>query len=204
MSFATSGKCRRSRPAGAAPAAGTRRQPVAQVFEHGFYHADPHPGNFLVQEGGAIGVLDFGMVGRIMGHARLDLIDLMGAVVAQDPERAVDAFEALGVSGVERSRAALVRDVAHLLDHFVGQSASKLRMDELAEAIFGLARGHRLRMPPELVLLLKALAMNDGVGRRLDPSFNLIEVAAPFAREAMRQRLRPDSWEPEVRRGLTD
>lgn len=177
---------------------------LAQVFEHGFYHADPHPGNFLVQEGGAIGVLDFGMVGRIMGTTRLDLVDLMSAVVDQSPERAVDAFEALGVSGVEESRAALVRDVGHLLDYFVGRPANELRMDDLAESIFGLARGHQLRMPPELVLLLKALAMNDGVGRRLDPSFNLIEVAAPFARNAMRQHLQPAEWKPELRRGVAD
>jgi ubiquinone biosynthesis protein len=177
---------------------------LSEIFEHTFYHADPHPGNFLVLADGAIGALDFGMVGRIGSHARLDLLDLMAAVVDRDAERAVDAFEALGVAGVEASRDALVRDVAHLLDRYVGRPLAALRMEEVTAEIFATARRHRLRMPAELVLLLKTLAMNEGVGRHLDPGFNASTVAAPFVRRVMRRRLRPSAWEPELRRGLTD
>lgn len=177
---------------------------LSEIFEHAFYHADPHPGNFLVLANGAIGALDFGMVGRIGRHAKLDLLDLMAAVVNRDAERAVDAFEALGVAGVEASRDALVRDVRHLLDRYVGRPLAALRMEEVTAEIFATARRHHLRMPAELVLLLKTLAMNEGVGRHLDPSFNASTVAAPFVRRVMRQRLRPSAWEPELRRGLAD
>ena len=175
-----------------------------EVFEHGFFHADPHPGNFLVLPDGAIGALDFGMVGRIGDHAKLELLELMTAVVERDAERAVDAFEALGVANVASRRDALTRDVAHLLDRYVGRPLAALRMEEVTAQLFSTMRRHRLRMPEDLVLLLKTMAMNEGVGRALDPGFNAVAVAAPFARRAMRQRLRPSVWEPELRRGLAD
>jgi ubiquinone biosynthesis protein len=177
---------------------------LSEIFEHGFFHADPHPGNFLVLEDGAIGALDFGMVGRIENTAKLDLLELMAAVVDRDAERAVDAFEALGVAGVEARREGLVRDIAHLLDRYVGRPLAALRMDEVTAQVFTTMRRHRLRMPEDLVLLLKTVAMNEGVGRRLDPGFNAAAVAVPFVRRAMRQRLRPSAWEPELRRGLVD
>lgn len=177
---------------------------LSQVFEHGFYHADPHPGNFVVREDGAIGALDFGMVGRVENDAKLDLLELLAAVVDRDAERAVDAFEALGVIGVEARRDALTRDVAHLLDRYVGRPLAALQMEEVTAEVFATARRHQLRMPVELALLLKTLAMNEGVGRRLDPGFNAAAVAAPFVHRAIQLRLRPSTWEPELRRGLID
>ena len=177
---------------------------LAEVFEHGFYHADPHPGNFLVQPDGAIGALDFGMVGRIAVGARLDLLDLAAAVVERDAARAVDAIEALGVAGVEASRDGLVRDVGRLLDRHVGQSLGELRVAEVTAELFAVVRRHRLRMPTELALLLKTLAMSEGVGRHLDPDFNAAAVAAPAIRRAIRRQLHPRTWEPELRRGVAD
>jgi ubiquinone biosynthesis protein len=176
----------------------------SQVFEHGFYHADPHPGNFLVREDGAIGALDFGMVGHIENDAKLDLLELLVAVVDHDAERVVDGFEALGVIGVEARRDALTRDVAHLLDRYVGRPLGALRIEDVTAEVFATARRYQLRMPVELALLLKTLAMNEGVGRRLDPGFNAAAVAAPFVHRAVQLRLRPSAWEPELRRGLID
>ena len=177
---------------------------LAEIFDHGFYHADPHPGNFLVMAGGVIGALDFGMVGRISGAMQLDLLDMVSAVVDEDAERAVDAMEALGISGITVNRDALTRDFGHLLDRYLGRPLGDLNVDEMADAVFTVIRRHRLRMPAQLVLLLKTLAMNEGVGRRLDPGFNLTSVAAPFVRGMMRRRLHPASWEPGLRRGATD
>jgi ubiquinone biosynthesis protein len=180
---------------------------LTEIFEHGFYHADPHPGNFLVLADGAIGALDFGMVGRIGNRQKLDLLDLMLAVVDNDAERAVDAFEALGVVGVDGDvarRDALVRDMGYLLDRYVGRPLADLRFEEVMTDVFATARRHQLRIPADLVLLMKTLAMNEGVGRHLDPRFNAAAVAAPFAGRVMRRRLLPTAWEQEIRRGMMD
>jgi ubiquinone biosynthesis protein len=177
---------------------------LTEVFVHGFYHADPHPGNFLILDGGVIGAMDFGMVGRLSRALRGDLLDLMDAVVDEDATRAVDAFERLGIAGIEGSKEALVRDVGHLFDRYLDRPLAEVRVADLADSIFALTRRHRLRMPAELVLLLKTLAMNEGVGRQLDPGFNVTGVAAPFVHTLMRQRIKPSAWEPAVRRALLD
>lgn len=177
---------------------------LTEVFDHGFYHADPHPGNFLVLQGGVIGALDFGLVGRIGGRTRLDLLDLLSAVIARDADRAVDVFGALGVAGIDAARLAFTRDISHLFDRYLGRPLQDLRMDELIGDLFALVRRHRLRMPTELVLLLKTLAMNEGVGRSLDPSFNVVDVATPFAHEALQRRLQPTAWEPQLRQAALD
>jgi ubiquinone biosynthesis protein len=177
---------------------------LSEVFEHGIYHADPHPGNFVVLEGGAIGAMDFGMVGRLSSGMRRDMLDLMAAVVDENAERTVDAFEELGIAGIEAARDGLVRDVEQLFDRYLDRSLAEIRIAELTEELFAVVRRNRLRMPAELALLLKTLAMNEGVGRRLDPDFNVAAAAAPFVRTMMRQRLRPSFWQPAVRRGLTD
>ena len=130
------------------------------------------------------------------------MLELLVAVVDHDAERVVDGFEALGVIGVE-ARRALTRDVA-LLDRYVGRSLGALRIEEVTAEVFATARRYQLRMPVELALLLKTLAMNEGVGRRLDPGFNAAAVAAPFVHRAVQLRLRPSAWEPELRRGLID
>jgi ubiquinone biosynthesis protein len=177
---------------------------LIEVFEHGFYHADPHPGNFVVLDGGVIGAMDFGMVGRLPRGVRHVLLELLDAVVSEDAARTVDAFEALGIVGVEAAREALIRDVEHLFGRFLGRPLAEVRFADLAESIFALTRRYHLKMPAELVLLLKTLAMNEGVGRRLDPDFNAVGVAAPFVRRQMRQRIKPSFWEPVLRRGLLD
>lgn len=177
---------------------------LSEIFEHGFYHADPHPGNFLILPGGTVAALDFGMVGRVSRGAMLDLLEVLSAVVDRDPARIVDAFEALGIVGVTAHRSALERDIGRLLDRFLGRPLAEVRMDILTGQIFALSRRYRLRMPAELALLLKTLAMNEGVGRHLDPSFNAVAVAAPFVRRVMRRRLYPSAWEPELRKGLVD
>jgi ubiquinone biosynthesis protein len=177
---------------------------LTEVFEHGFYHADPHPGNFVVLDGGAIGAMDFGMVGRLSRGLRGELLELLDAVVAEDAARTVDGFEALGIVGIEAARESLIRDVGHLFGRFLGRPLADVRIADFAESIFGLTRRYRLRMPAELALLLKTLAMNEGVGRQLDPEFNVTAVAAPFVRRQMRQRIRPSFWEPALRRGLLD
>lgn len=177
---------------------------LSEVFEHGFYHADPHPGNFLVLDGAVIGALDFGMVGRISRAMKLELLDVISAVIAQDPERIVDGMEALGIAGVVENRAALERDMSHLLERYVGLSLAELRIGEMIETLDTVIRRHRLHIPAELALLLKTLVMMEGVGRYLDPGFNTLAVATPFVQREARRRLHPRSWEPQVRSGVTD
>ncbi|MBI4498855.1 MAG: AarF/ABC1/UbiB kinase family protein [Chloroflexi bacterium] len=177
---------------------------LKEVFEHGFFHADPHPGNFSVLPSGAIGAMDFGMVGRLEEDIRDNLLLLMTAIVRQDASRAVDALEELGIAGRRVQRAALRRNLAHLLDRYYGLTFREINAAMVIGDLFALIRRHRLVLPPELSLLLKTITMNEGIGRQLDPSFNMVEEAAPYVRKATLQRYSPWFWGERLGRTALD
>lgn len=168
------------------------------VFEHGFFHADPHPGNFFVEEDGALGIIDFGMVGTIDDELKENLGDVLVAIVRGDTGRATAALLRLNQSPERVDRAALKQDAAALIERFSGHSISDFPVSALINDILRMLRRHRLHLPNDLALLFKMLVMAEGLGRRLDPDFQLAGVLAPFTRrlaiqrytvEALRRRL---------------
>ncbi len=159
---------------------------LESVFRHGFYHADPHPGNFFVQPDGSIAVLDFGMMGRVGDQERAVMVRLLMAGVRESADAIVDGFADLGVRPPPDARAAFERDVQHVLDAYYGRELGDISVSRFVDDITTVARRHALRLPAQMALLLKTVAMNEGVGRSLDPSFKLLTVAEPFARDAMR------------------
>ena len=175
-----------------------------EVFEHGCFHADPHPGNFLVLPDGALGALDFGMVGRLDESTQACLLTLLVGFVEQDVDRVVDALEALGMGVRPGHRARLRQDVALLLKSYHGQPLEAISLTEEIDQIAGLLRRHRLRLPSELSLLLKALSMAEGVGRHLDPGFVATAAAGPYLRQALVRRALPGYWVPRLARTAMD
>ncbi len=177
---------------------------MREMLEHGFYHADPHPGNLLVLENGAIGMLDFGMVGRLSDNLKLDLVDLVSAILSNNANQIVSALESLGIAAAPNRREALARDLNRLLERYLGRSLGEVKIDEVSEALFATIRQNQLRMPSDLVMLLKTLAMYEGVGRTLDPDFNIMPVAQPFIAQEMQRRLNPFEWKDDLKQGVID
>jgi ubiquinone biosynthesis protein len=153
---------------------------MRQVFGAGFFHADPHPGNFLVLDDGRIGLLDFGMVGRLDEQARHALVALLAATVRQDANGMVGTFERLGILRAPDTRDGVRRDLGRLLDRYYGRSLDEIRLGEYVHDLLGVIRRHRLQLPTDLALLLKTIAMSEGLWQRLDPSFNAAQVAERF------------------------
>lgn len=174
------------------------------VFRHGFYHADPHPGNFFVQPGGRIAVLDFGMMGRVPDEMRMAMVHLLMAAVGQHTEQVVDSLAEFGVRPPPDAREAFVRDVQHVLDAYYGLDLGEISAARFIDDLTAIARRHSLRLPASLSLLLKTIAMNEGVGRALDPSFNLVSVAEPFARDAIGELRSPVAFAKRATRSAID
>lgn len=179
-------------------AARASRLILDQVFVHRFFHADPHPGNFAVLRDGRIAAFDFGMVGRIDDTTRDALLSLVTAVTDRDAETVVDALARLWVLRHGSDRAGLRRDVQHLIDRYYGLSLEEYRFDLIFHDVMTLIRRRRLQLPAELSLLMKTLAMYEGVGRRLDPRFQPFEIAAPYVRRAAIERYLPRFWGPQL------
>ncbi len=164
---------------------------VKEILEDGFFHADPHPGNFLVLPGDVIGAMDFGMVGYLREHDRLNLIRLYLAAVSLDAESIVEQLIRMDTAPEEVNRERLSREINRLLTKYQGLPLKDIRANEIVEEIMPIAFHHHLSLPSDLWLLLKTLAMMEGVGLELDPDFDVFAVAEPFMRRLAWQLMLP-------------
>jgi ubiquinone biosynthesis protein len=164
---------------------------MRQVFDEGFFHADPHPGNIRVLDHDAVALLDFGRVGFLDATAREQLARLMIACVRNDPHRVVEELSAMGVDTGRGDRARLERDLSEILHQVSGTALGDISMGDLIAQIMRLATRHALRMPTDLALLGHTLTVMEGVGRTLDPGFDAFAVAAPYATRLERHQMLP-------------
>jgi len=155
---------------------------IKEVLEDGFFHADPHPGNFLILPGEVIGAMDFGMVGYLSEQDRLNLIRLYLAVLPLDADNIVEQLIRMGAAPYELDRAGLAREISRLLIKYQGLPLQDIHADELVKEIMPIAFRYHLSLPPDFWLLLKTLTMMEGVGLELDPDFDIFAVAEPFVR----------------------
>jgi len=180
------------------------RMIIKEVLEDGFFHADPHPGNFVVMEGEVIGAMDFGMVGYLSHRDRVDLVRLYIHVVQLDEEGIVEQLIRMGMVGGRVDRDRLRRDIGRLLRRYQGMPLKAIRAGEIMQEALPIAFRHRLRLPPELWLLGKTLAMMEGVGMRLYPDFDPFAVSEPYVRRFIIRLLSPAEWGTTALRSVSD
>jgi ubiquinone biosynthesis protein len=170
------------------------RVTAQMVFEDGFFHADPHPGNFFVEPAGKLGIIDFGMVGEVDERLRDRLGALLVALAGADPDRITDAVLALSAAQRPVDRAMLRADLASLVARNEGRAVGEIRLGSLIEEALAIVRRHHLQLPRELALLLKMVVMNEGMAARLDPDFRLGDVLGPYARRLVARQLSPAAF----------
>jgi ubiquinone biosynthesis protein len=164
---------------------------LKQIFTHGFFHADPHPGNVFILPNNIICFLDFGMMGRIGRQARENFADLIMGIVQRDETKTTRSLIALTIPDEKTDPSALERDVAQFIDRYFYRPLKELEMGKLLQNLVEMTSKHRLRIPPDLFLMLKALATEESVGKMLDPDFDAIRQAAPFIKRIQLERLHP-------------
>lgn len=164
---------------------------LKQIFDHGFFHADPHPGNIFVLPGNVICYLDFGMMGSIDRQTREDFADLVHSVVKKDEAGAMQALLMLTRYDEEPDGRLLARELADFMGQHLYKPLKDLQMEKLLQQLVELISRYRLQMPPDLFLMLKALATVEGVGLSLDPDFHMINQAAPFIRRVRMEQFGP-------------
>jgi len=177
---------------------------VKEVLEDGFFHADPHPGNFVVMPGEVIGAMDFGMVGHLSHQTRSSMMRLYTAAVQLDEQDIVDQLIRMGVVSGSVERARLQQDVLRLLHKYYGMPLGTLRAREVIEEVMPIVFRHHLHLPSALWLLGKTLAMMEGVGLKLDPHFDVFAVSEPYVRRFMWHTVSPRIWGPSLLKGVTD
>lgn len=164
---------------------------MTQIFVHGFFHADPHPGNLMILPGDVICFLDMGMMGRLDRETRERIVDLVMGVVRRDESALATALIRLTTWDEEPDRHELERDALELAERHLYRPLKDMPLVKFVYQIFEVASKHRLRLPMDVLFLIKALGSIEGLGRDLDPEFSLIGSAAPFVERAYAERYHP-------------
>jgi len=163
---------------------------LKMVLEDGLFHADPHPGNIFYLPDGRIAVIDFGMVGHVNAQRRGQVARLLYGLVAQRPEDVADILiDWAGQAEVDEAR--LQADIDEMIDQYRGLALKDLHMGRMLLGVSALLRQHALVLPGDLALMIKAFLTLEGLGRLLDPDFDMASEARPFLERAMLQRYSP-------------
>jgi ubiquinone biosynthesis protein len=162
---------------------------LKQIFEDGFFHADPHPGNLLFLPDGRVGLLDFGIVGRVSRDRLAGLVTILLAIMEQDVEALLDECIALGLMPADLDRQTIQYEIDELLAEHLDLPLRDISLGHILETLFEMGRKHRLKVLSNLVLLGKTMMTLEAVIRALDPAFALVEEARWEVERLMRLRL---------------
>ncbi|MDO8303804.1 MAG: AarF/ABC1/UbiB kinase family protein, partial [Sedimentisphaerales bacterium] len=164
---------------------------LKQIFLHGFFQADPHPGNGFVLDDGVICFLDFGMFARVDKDSLLYLAQGLYATLNKDADRLVKAARAIGMITDESETDQLKLALIDLVDQYHGLPLKQIVLGKLLSEVVQVIRLHKLRLRSDLMMLVKSISTIESVGRNLDPDFDIIEHARPFIKEILTQQHSP-------------
>lgn len=164
---------------------------LRMVLVHGFFHGDPHPGNVYILPDNVICLLDYGMVGRVDPQLKEQLADILMGIVRRDVDYVISILVYSGEITDNLNVRALRRDLSELLDNYYELPLKEISVGKLLIEFMEIVTTYHIRFPPDLMLLAKALVSIEGMGRELDPSFDMIEHLRPFMEEALKERGSP-------------
>ena len=171
---------------------------MEQIFVHGFFHADPHPGNVFILPDNVVCFIDFGQMGRLSLKDREDFTDLVLDLVAGNEQKIVAGVLKVTVQLGEVDRENLARDLGSLMDMYLYRPLGELEAGKILQDLLDLVSRHKLSFKPGLYLMMKALSTVEGVGLMLDPKLELINLAKPFMRRIRLGRMQPGRIAEEI------
>lgn len=163
---------------------------MEQIFVHGFFHADPHPGNIFILPDNLICFLDFGMMGRLSRQNRDDFTDLVLYIVARNERKVMESVLKLTNHYEDINRDALSRDLSEMLDRYLYLPLKELEAGKILQDLLELVSRHQIFFKPNFYLMMKAITTVEGVGCILDPDLELLKLAQPFMKKVKSDRLR--------------
>ncbi len=176
---------------------------LRMVLEHGYFHADPHPGNVLFLPDDRIGMIDFGMVGMLTDSRRNQIVNLLYALIRKDEQALLQVLlDWSGESVADEDR--LAYDVAELLQSYDNLQLKDVNIGALLNDITAMMRDNNLLLPADLTLLFKTLITLEGLGQQLDPEFHMIDHVTPFVENIIHQRFTPRAILARGRKSVRD
>ena len=161
------------------------------IFEDGLFHGDPHPGNFKIMESGCIALLDFGKVGRVDEDLERDLEDILIGITRRDTRRIIHALNRMGALPPDLDRGQFQADLNDFLGYYTELPLGEVNVANALRELLEIIRRHGVVLPSDLALLLTVVITLEGTGRKLDPSFKLMNLLEPYQKKVAVRRLSP-------------
>jgi ubiquinone biosynthesis protein len=164
---------------------------MEQIFSHGFFHADPHPGNIHILPGEVVGFLDFGMMGYLDLRLREAFADLAWGIARQNQIGVANALFKMGRREVESSREGLESEVGEFMHQNFYRPLGEMGFGKMVSQLLQITTRHNLQIAPEYFMMLKSLSLMENLVRQIDPEFDLVKRAIPVLKRVRLDRLRP-------------
>jgi predicted unusual protein kinase regulating ubiquinone biosynthesis (AarF/ABC1/UbiB family) len=158
---------------------------LMQILDAGFFHADPHPGNIAVSPEGQLIFYDFGMMGSIQTITREKMMGLFFGVAQRDAQQVINALVDLGALTGTGDSSAIRRSIQYMLDNFMDKPFEEQSLNAISDDLYEIAYDQPFRFPATFTFVMRAFSTLEGVGKGLDPNFNFMTVAQPFAMRLM-------------------
>ena len=194
--------------------AGVNRQHLAKVFIQsifkqslvdGFFHADPHPANLLINlEDHSLNYIDLGMTGSLLPEQREQLSDIVNAIIERDSRETVRLLLTIAPPYETINKIAFQREVDRIVNRYLDASLEQINFAPLLQEILGIIAKHGVRLPSELSMAVKSLMLAESVGRTLDPGLEIIEIARTIYEQVVRERLDPRNLTGQLIRTLRE
>lgn len=177
-----------------------------QIFKHGFFHGDPHPGNILVTEEGKIAFVDFGIMGRIDENFIEAYTNVAIAIVNHDIDLLIDEYLKLGILpdeiDIEKLRRELKKEIDEIIFPIYNYQLGEIQISDIIDSIMKTAIKYKFRFLPELLLIDKVLVMLEGLTRQLYPQISIVELLKPYVKELIAEKVKPDFLLRKTQRAL--
>ena len=161
---------------------------LKQIFVDGFFHGDPHPGNIFITENNVIALLDFGLVGRVEESTMANMASLLIAAIGNNTEKIIESLEQMEIIDLEMDIKELKIEINDFIDKYYGVPLKQLKISVIIEEILAIMIHHQIKMPSDLTLLAKSLVTIEGLGRDLDPDFDMVAHTKPFAKQLISKK----------------
>ncbi len=176
---------------------------LSQIFEQGFFHADPHPGNVLVRKDGVICLIDFGMVGQLMPKDKSAFAGMFISLARQDAKGMASNMKKLAIKEQITDIKALQYDLQELIEDYATLDVSESSIAEMTTAMQKVMMDHTIIAPPSVFLIFRAFAILEGIGKQMHPNFNTYDFIKPYGRKIIEEQFKPENIFNEVSNRVT-
>ncbi len=176
---------------------------LSQIFEYGLFHADPHPGNVLIMKNGRIALIDYGMVGNLQKRDKFAFAGVFIGLAQRDARKVATSLRQLAIEDGIANRKLFDYQISQIIDDFSGLDVSQGSLTELGRRLQEIIHENKMKLPGSIFLILRALAILEGIGKQVSPDLNIYEIVKPYGVKLVKEQFSTENIFEELAYRIT-